>query len=216
MGEGSVHGGLKQFEQVGFQKAEEHLGLGVAEPAVEFEHSGPAGRKHEAGEEHSSVAYAVGLKPRDEAVEDLGAHGLLELRGEHGGGAEGAHAAGVQTCIVIECPLVVLGSGEEEVILSVHKRVNGTLRTGEALLNDDGVARCAEFFFVHDFADGAIGLLACLGDNDAFSEGEAVGFDDDGERHGLGEASGLGAIGEITGACCGDAVAEHEFLGENL
>jgi len=55
-----------------------------------------------------------------------------------------------------------------------------------------------------------------LGDDHAFAGGEAVGFDDDGQRAGAQVGEGGFGLAEKRGGGGGYTVLEEELLGENL
>ena len=131
-------------------------------------------------------------------------------------GRIGAHAAGVEAAVAVQGALVVLRGGEEFGGLAVAQGVEGDFHAFEQFLDDDARPGRAKGLADEDVLDGLVGLGHVAADEDAFAQGEAVGFDGAAPAQGGGEARGGGRIGEGAGARGGDAIFLHELLGEDL
>ena len=208
---------LQQIEQIAFEAREQHLRLGVAEAAVEFEHLDSVTRDHEAGEKHPAIVEPVRAQAGDEAIEHLGAHARFERGRQHFGcGRKRAHAASVQAEVAVECALVILRARKKQVAPSVHERVDAALLAFEKFLDHHLCARVPEFPLLHDFADRRLCFGVRLRDDHALAEREPAGLHDDWRTHLRGECARVVRIGKLPARRSRDAVAQHEFLREDL
>jgi tRNA uridine 5-carboxymethylaminomethyl modification enzyme len=181
-----------------------HQGLrfGIAQTDVEFERLGAVGGHHQAGVEEAGEVGRVHGGINDGAKNLLG-FGLGEDRGI----AIGAHAAGVRASVAIEYGFVILRGRQGDDVAAVAERDEADFFAAEELFNHQAALELAESGF---------GFGAVLRDHDAFSGGEAIGFEDDGEAEAVERGAGFGFIfgGGETGG--GDSTLREKALCENF
>ncbi len=177
-GEAACGGGEEGGDEIGLEAMHEGLGFGIAEADIEFEDLGAVIGHHEAGVEEAGEVGALD-GGEDDAVEDVAGLG----GGEDLGVAIGAHAAGVGTEVAVVDGFVVLSGGEREGVAAVTEGDEADFAAAEELFDDEAALEGGE---------GCFGFGAVVGDDDAFSGGEAVGFEDDGEAEAVEFAAGLG------------------------
>lgn len=127
-----------------------------------------------------------------------------------------AHAARVGARIALAYPLVVLGWGQAPDGVAVAEAEDAAFLARHEFLDDDLVARRAEFSVEHDLLEGGVGFLSGLGDDDAFAGGETVGLDDDVVVDAVEVLLGQLVVAEVLVCGGGDVVFLHEILGEGL
>ena len=152
---------------------QQHLGLGIAEAAVELEHLRPVVGEHHPGEEHTAIRSQLVDDRRDHGVEDLG--GGLRRQRRHR--RVGAHPAGVRPGVAVADPLVVLRRVEQHAVaLAVGHREHADLGTGEQLLDHDRPPCLAERALQDRRLDRRDRGIAFVGHRHALAGGEPVGL----------------------------------------
>jgi hypothetical protein len=135
----------------------------------------------------------------------------LQLGRHIGGGAEGAHTAGVRPGIAFAHALVVLGGAEGECGESVSQHEQARLLALQELL-DHRFASAGE-----DGVERGVGFLAGGGHRHALARRQPVGLDHHGQAEGAVErGGGGGAVGRTDIAGGGDAGTRAQILGEAL
>ena len=99
---------FEKVKQIALQSGQDHLGLGVAESAVVFNHIRIASHFDEAEEDDAFVWDAVFSEPFDGRDNDLVQRLLLEFFRQKGNRRNGAHAACVGAGVTFTDALVVL------------------------------------------------------------------------------------------------------------
>ena len=212
----AIGASLHDGEQIGVQQRQYHLGLGIPETAVVLDHFRARRGQHQAKIEASRKGTALRLHGADGGQEDFLHANVRDLVGVVGIGGNGAHAAGVQTGVIVADPLVIHGGNHGDHGLSVGEGENGHLRPGEELLNDDAGSALAESLVLHDGANGVDGLLTGHGDNHALAQCQTVRLDygGDGAILHISECR-LRVVKGFVGRG-GNAVFLHQILGEDL
>ena len=85
-GEAAAGGGPKQCEQIGGEARQNHLGLGVAEAGVVFDHARAGGCEHDADEERAAKRDALGGDGVHGRADDFLIDAREELRRDDLGG----------------------------------------------------------------------------------------------------------------------------------
>ena len=213
----AVGAGPEVLQEVALQEAQDHLGLGVAEAHVEFEHLGAVSREHQAHvqaalEEPTVVAHAV-----QDGLDDLLADPLDQLGPDSGHGRDRSHAAGVRAGVTVAHALVILGAREEREVHAIAQDVDGHLGPSQELLDDHHLAGVTVDAVDHEVVESRLGLLLAHGNHHALAGRQAVGLDDQTlavvrvhVRHGF----VVVVEGVVLGR--GHAVPAHEILGELL
>ena len=98
--------------------------------------------------------------------------------------------------------------------LAVHEGKDGNLTAGHELLDDQTISGRAEFLVGHDLLDALFCLIEVLANQNAFSESQAVGFENDGEISifQISERR-LRAVEGLIGSC-GNLIFFHQVLGK--
>ena len=86
----------------------------------------------------------------------------------------GAHAAGVETFVVVERALVIHRRYHGDYGLAVREREHRHLGTRQKFFDNDAVSALAEFLVAHDFNDRFFCFVARCGDYNALAERETV------------------------------------------
>ena len=144
-------------------------------------------------------------------------HGIEQARLRQRGGAVGAHAAGVRSCIAVKRRLVILRRRQRHDGPARHQGQDAQLLALQPLLDDHfsaGVA--AELLADHDAVDGGQGFFLRGADDDALAGGQAVGLDHHGILAGLDVVAGRVGVIEDLEFASGDVGVAHEHLGECL
>ena len=193
------------------------LGLGVAEPAVVLDHLRCAvGHDHQPGVEEAGVGVTFCRHAPDRGEYHLVHDALVDHVGDHGGGAVGPHAAGVEPGVAVTGALVVLARRHRQHVFAVgHDDETGLLAV-EVLLDDDPAAGLAEGVPGQHVAHRRLGLFPSHRHDDPLARGQPVGLDDNGRPFGfeVGERRVQVREGRVLGG--GDALAGEKVLGEAL
>jgi len=90
------------------------------------------------------------------------------------------------------CRRAACGPGRQEELggFAVTKGVEGDFHAFQQFLDDDLAASRAEFLSEHDFVNGQGSLRRSGADDDAFPQGQAVGFDGATAPQGVGKIAG--------------------------
>ncbi len=131
-------------------------------------------------------------------------------------GAEGPHAAGVGSLVVVEQALVVLARGEDEDVVPVEECEDRDLCAVDFLFYEDRLTRIAKRLVDEHLACRGDGLLVGLGDDDPLALGEPGSLDDIDLVAGFEEL--LGLIELLKDASLGgrDRCGPHHLLGVGL
>ena len=214
---------LEQVHDVALQAQHDALRLGVAHTAVILDdvgfgfRAGRVGAVDESEEDKSLIVNAFGCQAFDGGTDDTVLHLLHpRLRGE-GNGRDRAHAASVQTGVVLANTLVVLGLRQNLVVLTVCQHEHGTLDATHELLDDDtrrGVAEHAAQHLLQFF----LGLVEGRQNQHTLASAQAVGLEHVGGFERFQELQTILQMlaVECLVACRGDVVAQHESLGKVL
>ncbi len=127
--------------------------------------------------------------------------------GEDGGVAVSAHAAGVRALVAIEDGFVILRGRERDDVAAVAERDEADFFAAQEFLDHQAALELAERGF---------GFGAVLRDDDAFSGGEAVGFEDYRKAEAVERGARFGFVfggGEAGG---GDSTLREKALCENF
>ena len=188
--------GVQEVDKIGVQAHHQSLAFRVDEADIVFEEDGFAVYDHDAREEDSGEGVAVGFHAFDGGFDQGGYDFLFHRIGDEMGGGIGTHAAGVEAGIAVANAFVVLGGGEGEGSFAVGQGEIAEFFAVEEFFDDDLGACIAEGLAGQHFGGGCDGFICGLGDDDAFSGGEAIGFDDDGGAGFIDEFGGGGDVGE--------------------
>ena len=213
--ERAVHAGESDVDQVGVEKRQQHLRLGVAEAAVELQQARAGGGEHEPGVEHAAIRASLGGHGIDRRLEH-GAHELVdELWRAARSRRVGAHAAGVRAAVALAQALVVLGRRHRHQGAPVAEREQRDLFADEPLFEHDAVSGGADGP-AEQVRHRAQCRVAPVGDDHALAGGQPVSLGDDGEPGGVEPPRGLGHAGDHGRAGPGDAVSVAERPGVRL
>jgi len=213
----AVCGGLHDGQQVALQQGQHDLRLRVAEAAVVLNDLGAVRGQHQAEVETALEGAALSLHGGHGGQENLLHAAVGHLGRVVGVRGHRAHAAGVQTLVMIQRALVIHAGNHRLDGLAVTEGQHTDLRTGQKLLHNDMVAGGTELFVQHDLADAVSGLLLALADQHALAERQAVCLDDHGVLAlGPDVVHDLFRIIECLIPGGGDAVLLHQILAEYL
>ena len=176
----AVCGGLHDGQQIALQQGQHDLRLGVTKAAVVLDDLGAVGRQHQAEVETTLEGAALGLHGGHSGQENLLHAAVGHLGRVVGVRGHSAHAAGVQTLVMIQCALVVHAGNHRLDGLAVAEGQHTDLGAGQKLLNDHMVAGRTELFVQHDLLDAVSSLLLALADQHALAERQTVCLDDHG------------------------------------
>ena len=203
-------------EEVALQKRKHHLGLGIAEAAVVFDDLRAVFGDQLPEVEAALEAAALGVHGAERRQEDFFHTPCRDFRGVIRIRRDGAHAAGVETGVVVSGALVVHAGDHWDDGFSVGEREHRDFGTFEVFFDHDLIAAVTELFLLHHLPHGPEGLLPGLGDDDALAEGKPVGLDHSGDGGRFQIAQSLFHVGEDLIARCRNAVLLHQILGEDL
>lgn len=205
-------GGEDVRSEVALDHGQNGFGFRVAKAAVVFKDLRAIRGEHDAEVKEASIGQAVVDQSGDGGLDDVSFN--LSKEGGRGelAGSDGAHAAGVGALVGVANAFVIAGGHEDLIGVVTNGDEDGDLRAGEALLNEE-VARTEEAFF-EDVGDEFLGFGLLGADGDAFTGGETVEFENDGEG-GEGD-SGFGGGGGDAEVGGGDGVALKELFGEDF
>ena len=100
--------------------------------------------------------------------------------------------------------------------LAVREGKHRDLRSGQEFLDDDPASGIAEFLFFHHGADRCFRVLPGLRDDDAFTQRQAVRFDDGRDRRFVQIGERFVHLGERLILSGRNVVFSHQILGEHL
>ena len=166
---------LEEVDDVGLQAQHDGLRLGVAHAAVVLDDLRLAAAVDESEEDKALIVNAFGSQAFDGGTDDAVLDLLHPLLCGEGYGRDAAHAAGVQTGVALADALVVLGLGQNLVVLAVGKHEDGALDTAEELLDDDAAAGIAEHAAKH-LLQFLLGFVERGQDEHALAGAETVGL----------------------------------------
>ena len=163
--------------QVTVEKFHNNLSFRVAEAAVVFNHIWALWSQHQtevqtAGECSAQFAHCF-YGWQEDAIHAL----LCNFCSVEWVWCDGAHTAGVQTFVIVQCAFVVHGGNHWFYGFTVNKCQNGNFRTGEEFFHNDLVAACTEDFVFHDFMDAVFCFLQVFRDDNAFTQSKTIRFD---------------------------------------
>ena len=121
----------------------------------------------------------LGQRGQNGADDRIG-HGFGFVVGQDGGGAVGAHAAGIGALVAVIGGLVVLGGRQGNGGLAVAQAEEGGFLAHEELLDDELGTGGTVRTLAHDVVHGIQGFLGGLGHHHALAGSQAVGLDHDG------------------------------------
>ena len=205
----------QQTRQRRDQARQNHLGLRVAEPGVEFDHPDALGRENEAAVEQTDEGGVLGgelaHRGQRDRFDDLVYESLFtaEFGVEPGQRRIGAHAAGVRAEVTVTEAFVVLGGGERQHAVAVAEQEEGDLLPVQ------------EFFDQHAAVlkpvDGMVDRGRTVhGDEHALAGGEAVGLHHVGRPELVECGRGFGERPGAFGASGGHARGIHDAFGEGF
>ena len=136
---------------------------------------------HEPGIKDTAVGDATLLEFAHDGQNDLLLDHRKPVGRNNGRRAVGAHAAGVRAPVAVEDALVVLRTRQQDGVLAVNHREDGTLFSVKELLDQDLRAGGAELVGDEHVVDRGLGVRHCLGDDNALAGGQSVRLDDNGQ-----------------------------------
>src|SRR5882672_3623442 len=205
-----------QVEQVALQTQENRLRLGVAEPAVEFQHARIAGVDHQAGVKETAVGMTFLGHSIEHGLDDFAHDARVQLRGHDRGRRVRAHAAGIRSLIPVPQSLVILAGSERQDMLAVGEDDEARFLAFEEFLDHHAAAGSSHGSLDKDLVDGTMGFALVGSDDHALSGRESVGLDDDGRAAGFHIVVRGPRFVEARERRGRNPVARHEFLGELL
>mmetsp|Transcript_24630 Transcript_24630/g.35332 ORF Transcript_24630/g.35332 Transcript_24630/m.35332 type:complete len:805 (-) Transcript_24630:551-2965(-) len=197
------------------QQRQQHLCLGVAEPAVELQQAGTLSGQHEPRVQHALVGPALPGHAVHRPLHDGQAARVL-VRGEQRGGRVGPHAARVGAQVGLLHPLMILGGRHAHGDPAVAEGQQRHLRARQALLHHHLPARAAQLALQQHGPHGLHGLLLAGGQHHSLAGRQTRRLDHEFVRRGQDVLLGLGAVREGPVQRGGQAVAGHELLGPRL
>lgn len=210
----------EELHHVGPDAGKDAFGLGVAHADVVFDNVGVelavlgVGDGHEADEDEALIGDVLLTESFHGGGDDALVNLLHELLVGKIHGADGTHAACVEACVVLADALVVLGCGEDMVVLAVGEDEDAELYAIEVLFDDHLGGGCAELAAEH-VGEFFFGLFKVVYDEHALAGSEAVGLEHvgclKGAEEGFALFERLGSEGTV--GCCRDVVARHEGFG---
>ena len=157
------------------------------------------------------------MQAGDGWLDDASAHLVHECLVGKTHGRYRAHAACVQARVTLANALVVLGNGQQAVVLAVGDDKHRALNALKELLDDHRCARLAKLAVEH-CAEFTLGLVQIVDDEHALAGCQTVGLEHIGCLLTLEEAQSLVQIvvGYAQILRRGDAMPLHEALGKVL
>ena len=194
MAQRALDSGQHRRDQIGAKPWQDHLRLGVAEAAVEFDHLRPVPGQHQPDIKDATIGCALVSHAARQRADNLVHHLLLQRIGEPRRGRYRPHAAGVWPLVAVIGALVVLGASHEQHIRPVHQRKQRCLRSGDPFFDKKGRTGIAEPAVQH-LRGGVLGLGGGIGDDDALAGGQPVGLDHAGPAAGGDGGAGAADVG---------------------
>ena len=208
---------LKQVNDVALQAQHHALSLGIAHAAVVLNDHWLALHVDEPEEDEALIVDALGLQSFHGGANDAVLHLLHPLLCGKRYGRDAAHAAGVQTFVALANALVVLGFGQNLIVIAIGEHEHGALNATQIFLDDHAATGIAEHAAQH-----LAQLLLCLverrQDEHAFARAETIGLQHVGslKRFQEGQAFCHVLTVERLVAGRGNVMALHEALGKVL
>ena len=213
----ALFGSVEQREHVTVVEREHNLAFGVAEAAVVFHDLRALRSHHDAHIEHARVGLAFGGHALEGRFDNRLLHLVEESVGHHRSRAVSAHATRVRALVVVKDALVVLGGGENHVVLAVANHEDGGFFAVHEFFNHDRLAGFTEDGLVAEhFFDSVVRFLVGHADDSALARSEARRLHHDRSRVFGEELLGRGEIGEGLEGCRRHVVLLHDILAEGL
>ena len=214
---------LKQVNQVALQAQHHSLSLWVAHSAVIFNHiwlslfAGGVGTVNQSEEDKAFIVDTVGSQTLYGWTDNTILYLLHPLLGGERHGAHATHTTCVQTGIMLANTLVILGLGQNLVVLTVCQHEYRALDTAHELL-DHHAARCVTEHTTQHLLQLFLGFFECRQNQYALTGTQTVGFQHVGGFECLQELQTLFQVFAIKGliAGCRNMVALHKGLGKIL
>ena len=216
---------VEKVDDVALQAQHHALRLGVTHAAVVFYDVRIAlatvfacwHAVHQSEEDEAFVVDALGSQAFHGGTDDAFFHLLHPLLRSEGHGCDASHAARVQTRVALADALVVLGFGQNLIVLTVGEHKHRALHAAEILLDDHAAGGIAKHAAEH-LAQFALRLVERGQDENALAGAEAVGLQHVGCLQGFEEGDALLHVFAVEGlvAGCGNVVTLHESLSEIL
>ena len=208
---------LEEVYDVALETEHHALSLGVAHAHVVLDDHRLALHVDKAKEDEALVVDTLGSQALDGGAHDALLHLLHPCCVGKGYGRDGAHTTRVESCVALADTLVVLGFGEQLIVLTVGEHEHGALNAREELL-DDHAGRCRTEHAAQHLAQLPLGLLDGVEDEHTLTGTEAIGLEHIGCLKGVEEGDALvqRLLREGLVARGRDTVTHHEGLGKVL
>ena len=127
----------------------------------------------------------------DYGVHDTVRDNFAKLVGEKFRRAVASHAPGIRTFIAVKNALVVAGTNHRAGGVGVGKSESTEFTSFKEFFDYHRITRLTECFLQHDLIQRRKGLLRIFGDEDAFTLGQPVGFDNQRKGRSVYEINGV-------------------------
>ena len=196
------------------QSRKHNLGLGVAEPAVEFNDLDAVRGLHQAAVEDSPERYAFLRHSGSDRLHNM-LNGIFPVFVSHERQAGiGSHSASVRALVAVVCALVVLGQDHRHYFPAAYKAEKGKFRPGEEFLHYH--LAVSEPVIHKHIPECLVRLLEIFCNDNALTCGKSVIFENDREFPRPYVCQCLIVIGECLISGSRDIVTIHQSLGEIL
>ena len=129
---------------------------------------------------------------------------------------ERAHPTCVRPLIAVQRAFVIARGFQQEIIVSVHQRVQRAFSPAQKFLDYDTPACLTEAALIHHLIDGRRCGRSIGGNDHPFAQREAVRFDHRGKFRLLAITQCFRAVGKRSRVSRGDFLRAHQFFCENF
>ena len=149
-------------------------------------------------------------------LNDLGHDFFMDILSDHWRRRVCSHTACVRTCIAFKSPFMVLARCHWQDIFTINHADKAGFFTLQKLLNHHAAACITKLIVRKHVIDGLICLFDSFCNDDTFTSGKAISFDNDGCTLFIDISFGSYRFGEAFVGCGRDIVLFHEFFGKGF
>ena len=211
-------GDIENIGKTAFESGKNRLGFRIAETDIELKHLRTVFRNHDSCVDNAAVVKFF----LPDAFQKTLKHFFINLfhqriRDDRGRGVS-AHSARIGPLVIVQETFVILRRNQRNYRFAIGQRENRRFLADQKFFDDDDTSRCPERS-AEALLDRILRVFPAGGDNDAFSGGESIRFDNDAAPcviffADIFQSAFLVSKTGISGGR--NAVFDHELLGEIL
>ena len=217
-GNPALRGFHENIGKTAFESGKNRLGFRIAETDIELKHLRTVFRNHDSCVDNAAVVKFF----LPDAFQKTLKHFFINLfhqriRDDRGRGVS-AHSARIGPLVIVQETFVILRRNQRNYRFAIGQRENRRFLADQKFFDDDDTSRCPERS-AEALLDRILRVFPAGGDNDAFSGGESIRFDNDAAPcviffADIFQSAFLVSKTGISGGR--NAVFDHELLGEIL